>query len=197
MANEGQTGAAGLDARAAAVGRARGVPPVERWNPPFCGDLDLRIAADGTWYYLKTPIGRPALVKLFASVLKREGDRYYLVTPLEKCGIVVEDAPFLAVELAVARKPGGQVLHFRTNVDDWVTCGVDHPLRFEPQAQTGGLRPYLHVRRGLWARATRALLYDLVALGEERGRGGERMFGIASGSMFFAMQDAASLEDFA
>ena len=93
------------------------------WNPPFCGDLDMRIAADGTWYYLKTPIGRPALVKLFASVLKREGDKYFLVTPVEKCGIIVDDAPFLAVELKVEEAPGGRVLHFRTNVDDWVACG--------------------------------------------------------------------------
>jgi len=197
MADEGKGSVAGLDAMAAAAGRTRGRPPVELWNPPFCGDLDLRIAADGTWYYLKTPICRPALVKLFASVLKREGQRYYLVTPAEKCGIVVEDAPFLAVELALERKPDGQVLHFRTNVDDWVACSAHNPLRFEPQAQTGGLRPYLHVRRGLWARVTRALLYDLVALGEERELGGERMFGVASGSTFFAMQSAAGLEDFA
>jgi hypothetical protein len=195
MANEGQGSVASLDTVAAAVGRSRGVPPVELWNPPFCGDLDLRIAADGTWYYLKTPIGRPTLVKLFASVLKREGDRYYLVTPVEKCGIVVEDAPFLAVGLEVERKSGGRVLHFRTNVDDWVTCGADHALRFEPETQTGGLRPYLHVRRGLWARVTRALFYDLAALGEEREVAGERMFGIASGSAFFPMQRAASLED--
>jgi uncharacterized protein len=196
MANEGQS-VASLEALAAAVGRARGVPPVESWNPPFCGDLDLRIAADGTWYYLKTPIGRPALVKLFASVLKREGDRYYLVTPVEKCGIVVDEAPFLAVELAVERKPPGQVLHFRTNVDDWVACGADHALRFAPEARTGGVRPYLHVRAGLWAKVTRALFYDLAALGEEREVGGERMFGIASGAAFFPMQAAASLEDLA
>jgi uncharacterized protein len=197
MANEGQGSVAGLAAMAAAVERSRGAPPVELWNPPFCGDLDLRIAADGTWYYLKTPIGRPALVKLFASVLKREGERYYLVTPAEKCGIVVEDAPFLAVGLEVERKSEGQVLRFRTNVDDWVTCGADHALRFEPETQTGGLRPYLHVRRALWARVTRALLYDLVALGEEREVAGERMFGIASGAAFFPMQRAANLEDLA
>ena len=99
----------------------------------------MRIAADGTWFYLKTPIGRAPLVKLFASVLKREGDKYFLVTPVEKCGIVVEDAPFLAVELKVDREEGGQVLRFRTNVDDWVACGRDHALRFEPQADAGGV----------------------------------------------------------
>jgi hypothetical protein len=204
MAKEGQT-PSGLDAIVGAVGKAAktGPPPVHLWNPPFCGDLDMRIAADGTWFYLKTPIGRPALVKLFASVLKREGDRYFLVTPVEKCGIVVEDAPFLAVELRVepdgrraARAAGSRILHFRTNVDDWVACGPDHALRFEPEPQTGGLKPYLHVRSNLWAKVTRALFYDLVELGEERDLGGERMFGVASSGEFFAMAPAASLRDF-
>jgi hypothetical protein len=197
MAKEGQGKAIGLDAIAGAVGgvAAKGAPPVHLWNPPFCGDLDLRIAADGTWHYLKTPIGRPALVKLFASVLKREGDKYYLVTPVEKCGIVVEDAPFLAVELTVDRRASRQLLHFRTNVDDWVACGPQHALRFEPEPETGGLKPYLHVRRDLWAKVTRALFYDLVELSEERNVGGQRMFGIASDLEFFAMQPAASLRD--
>jgi uncharacterized protein len=198
MAKEGQ-GTVGLDAIAGAVGKAaaRGAPPVHLWNPPFCGDLDMRIAADGTWYYLKSPIGRPALVKLFASVLKREGDKYFLVTPVEKCGIVVEDAPFLAVELKVETQAGRRILHFRTNVDDWVACGPGHPLRFEPEPEPGGLKPYLHVRANLWAKVTRALFYDLVELGEERDVGGVSMFGIASDLEFFAMQPAASLKDFA
>jgi uncharacterized protein len=189
----------GLDAIAGAAKRAgeQGLPPVHLWNPPFCGDLDMRIASDGTWFYLKTPIGRPALVKLFASVLKREGDRYYLVTPVEKCGIVVDDAPFLAVELKVEHGERGQVLVFRTNVDDWVACGPDHALRFEPEPETGGLKPYLHVRRDLWAKVTRALFYDLVELGEERDIDGERMFGVVSGEEFFVMAPAASLQDFA
>jgi uncharacterized protein len=196
MAKEGQ---AGLDSITGAVARsaAKGPPPVERWNPPFCGDLDMRIAADGTWYYLKTPIGRPALVKLFASVLKREGDKYFLVTPVEKCGIEVEDAPFLAVELNVAERPEGRVLDFRTNVDDWVACGPEHALRFEREAGTGGLKPYLHVRRDLWAKVTRALFFDLVALGEERDVGGKPMFGVVSMGTFFAMADAAEVRDFA
>lgn len=198
MAKEGQGTAIGIDAIAGAVGKAfgRGLPPVHLWNPPFCGDLDLRIAADGTWHYLKTPIGRPALVKLFASVLKREGEKYYLVTPVEKCGIVVDDAPFLAVELKVERRAGLRILNFRTNVDDWVACGVQNALRFEPEPASGGLKPYLHVRAGLWAKVTRALFYDLVALGEERDVDGERMFGVASGAAFFPMQSAASLRDF-
>jgi len=196
MAKRGQN-ATGLDALAKAAGEAgrRGLPPVHLWYPPFCGDLDLRIATDGTWFYLKTPIGRPALVKLFASVLKREGDKFYLVTPVEKCGIVVDDAPFLAVEMNVESGPAGQTLQFRTNVDDWVACDRDHTLRFEPEAETGGLKPYLHVRRDLWAKVTRALFYDLVELGEEREVGGQRMFGIASAGEFFAMAPADSLKD--
>ena len=196
MANERQSG---LDAIAGVARQEakKGPPPVHLWNPPFCGDLDMRIATDGTWYYLKTPIGRPALVKLFASVLKREGDKYFLVTPVEKCGIIVDDAPFLAVELRVEDGPRGQVLHFRTNVDDWVACGPDHVLRFEPEEATGGLKPYLHVRRELWAKVTRTLFYDLVARGEEREVAGQRMFGVASDGEFFVMAPAEGLRDFA
>ncbi len=199
VAKEGQNEVAGLDAIAGAVRRegAKGPPPVHLWNPPFCGDLDMRIATDGTWFYLKTPIGRPALVKLFASVLKREGEKYFLVTPVEKVGIVVDDAPFLAVEMQVEQDARGQVLRFRTNVDDWVECGPGHALRFEPEPATGGLKPYLHVRRELWAKVTRALFYDLVALGEEREISGERMFGVASGGEFFVMAKADALKEFA
>jgi hypothetical protein len=197
MAKEGQTQPAGLDAIAGAVGGAapKGAPPVHLWNPPFCGDLDMRIAADGTWFYLKTPIGRLPLVKLFASVLKREGDKYFLVTPVEKCGITVDDAPFLAVELRVDKPGRNQTLHFRTNVDDWVACDREHALRFEPEEGTGGLKPYLHVRRELWARVKRALFYDLVDLGEERDVDGVRMFGVVSAGQFFAMAPADTLED--
>src|SRR5437868_6153047 len=122
MAKEGQN--RGLDAIAGAAKAAgqKGLPPVHLWNPPFCGDLDMRIAADGTWYYLKTPIGRPALVKLFASVLKREGERYFLVTPVEKCGIVVDDAPFLAVELGVEERVVRQGRYVRNYGDYWAAC---------------------------------------------------------------------------
>src|SRR5437773_12429725 len=143
MAEEAKSSGTGLDGIAGSARRevGKGLPPVHLWNPPFCGDLDMRIAADGTWFYLKTPIGRPALVKLFASVLKREGDKYFLVTPVEKCGIVVEDAPFLAVELKIEAGTAGRNLHFRTNVDDWVACGGDHTLRFVREPVTGGLKP--------------------------------------------------------
>jgi hypothetical protein len=157
----------------------------------------MRIATDGTWFYLKTPIGRPALVKLFASVLRREDGRYFLVTPVEKCGITVDDAPFLAVEMKTEDGIQGRVLNFRTNVDDWVACGPEHALRFEVESDTGGLKPYLHVRRDLWAKVTRALFYDLVELGEERSIDGRLMFGVASGGEFFAMAPADSLKEFA
>jgi uncharacterized protein len=197
MAKEGQS--RGLETIAGAAQRARdkGPPPVHLWNPPFCGDIDMRIAADGTWFYLGTPIGRPALVKLFASVLKREGDAYFLVTPVEKVGIRVDDAPFMAVEMMIDDGAPSRVLNLRTNVDDWIACGPDHRLRFEPEAGTGGLKPYLYVRSDLWAKVTRTLFYDLVALCEERDIGGERMFGVASKGEFFTMAPAASLREFA
>jgi hypothetical protein len=198
MAKAGQSpGIGGLEAIAAALPREkRGPPPLEKWNPPFCGDLDMRIAADGTWFYQKTPIGRLPLVKLFASVLKREGEKYYLVTPVEKVGLIVEEAPFLAVELKVEQGPQGQVLNFRTNVEDWVEAGPGHVLRFEPEA-TGGLKPFLHVRRDLWAKVIRTLFYDLVELGEERDVDGKAMFGVVSGGEFFAMADASAVREFA
>ncbi len=195
MAKEGQSG---LEAITGALGKAgKGPPPVELWNPPFCGDLDMRIAADGTWFYLKTPIGRQALVKLFASVLKREGEKYFLVTPVEKCGIRVDDAPFLAVELKIEDSAAGRVLHFRTNVDDWVACGPQHKLRFEPEPGTGGLKPYLYVRRDLWAKVTRVLFFDLVELGEERDIDGVAMFGVASMGAFFPMAPADQMRELA
>jgi uncharacterized protein len=175
----------------------KGPAPVHLWNPPYCGDIDMRIAADGTWFYQGTPIGRPALVRLFASILKREGEQYFLVTPVEKCGIVVEDAPFMAVEMQAREGGAGRELRFRTNVDDWVACGPEHPLRFEPEAATGGLKPYVRVRSGLWAKVTRAVWYDLVELGEKREIGGTEMFGVASGGEFYAMAPASSLGDLA
>ncbi len=196
MAKQGQTATPqmsnALDGIAAAARDAagvRGLPPVHLWNPPFCGDLDMRIARDGTWFYLGTPIGRPALVRLFSSVLKREEGKYFLVTPVEKVGIRVDDAPFLAVEMQQEGEGEGRILHFRTNVDDWVKCDSEHPLRFEA-AEDGGLTPYLHVRSDLWAKVTRALYYDLVELGEERITDGRAKFGVASSDAFFAMADA-------
>ena len=127
--NEGQTSRQGLEgltaaatdaARTSAAGKR--LPPVHLWNPPFCGDLDMRIASDGTWFYMGTPIGRPALVRLFSTILKREHGKHFLVTPVEKVGIRVDDAPFLAVEMLAESDSRGRLLRFRTNVDDWVDC---------------------------------------------------------------------------
>jgi uncharacterized protein len=184
---EGLTAAARDAASASASGKV--LPPVHLWNPPFCGDLDMRIASDGTWYYMGTPIGRPALVRLFSTILKREDGKHFLVTPVEKVGISVDDAPFLAVEMLEEHDGRGRLLRFRTNVDDWVACDRAHRLRFEAAAD-GGLTPYLHVRADLWAKVTRALYYDLVDIGEERVVDGHQMFGIASAGEFFAMADA-------
>lgn len=196
MAKARRGGNSGLEAIADTVktGSGKGPPPVHLWNPAYCGDIDMRIAADGAWFYHGTPIGRPALVKLFASILKREGEKYFLVTPVEKCGIVVDDAPFMAIELQVADCGAGPQLRFRTNVDDWVACGPCHPLRFEIETATGGLKPYVHVRRDLWAKATRAVSYDLVDLGETREISGTVMFGVASAGQFYAMAPANGLE---
>jgi len=167
----------------------KGLPPVHLWNPPFCGDLDMRIASDGTWYYMGTPIGRPALVRLFSTILKREDGKHFLVTPVEKVGIRVDDAPFLAVEMQKRASGDGTTLRFRTNVDDWVDCDAAHRLRFEAAAD-GGLTPYLHVRADLWAKVTRALYYDLVDMGEARMVDGQEMFGVESAGEFFPMADA-------
>ena len=198
MAKQGQTTSnlEGLTVAAReatnATSAGKGLPPVHLWNPPFCGDLDMRIARDGTWFYMGTPIGRPALVRLFSTILKREGDKHFLVTPVEKVGIRVDDAPFLAVEMRKERDSRGPLLRFRTNVDDWVACEPGHGLRFE-MAADGGITPYLHVRADLWAKVTRALYYDLVDMGEERVVDGRPMFGVASSGEFFAMADAAQV----
>ncbi|MFG1392255.1 DUF1285 domain-containing protein [Xanthobacter agilis] len=171
-----------------------GPAPVDKWNPPDCGDMDLRIAADGTWFYMGTPIGRPALVRLFASVLTREGERFVLKTPVEKIGIRVDDAPFQAVEMAEEPGADGRTLVFRTNLDDLVRCGPGHGLRFAPGAAPGAFMPYIHVRNGLEARLTRAVSFDLAAAGEVRGVEGREMFGVASGGMFFPIMPAAELD---
>jgi hypothetical protein len=194
------TDAAGL---AAMIARAaeqtgegkRGLPPVERWNPPFCGDLDMEIRADGTWFYLGTPIGRPALVRLFSTVLRKDEDgKTYLVTPVEKVGIRVEDAPFLAVEMSVTQSEEGPVITFRTNLGDVIETGHEHPLRFEIVGEERQLKPYLHVRGRLEALVSRAVMYDLVELGEEIEVDGVMMFAIRSGGAVFPVMPADELD---
>jgi uncharacterized protein len=181
----------GLEGLSAA--RKRGPAPVHLWNPPDCGDIDMRIAADGTWFYMGSPIGRAPLVQLFASILRRDEERFVLVTPVERVGIKVDDAPFLAVELAVSHASGAPVLTFRTNVEDCVTVDGEHPLRFE-RGPSAGMKPYVLVRGGLWALVKRALFYDLAALGVEEIWQDERWFGVRSSGLFFPMTRAADLE---
>ena len=183
-----------LAAAAKAAGR-KGPPPVHLWNPPFCGDLDIRIARDGTWFYLGTPIGRAPLVRLFAGILKLEGGKYFLVTPVEKVGIRVDDAPFVAVDFRVdgAGTPD-QAITFTTNVEDEVTAGPDTPIRVERDPATGEPAPYVMVRRGLEARIDRKSFYRLVEIGEHAPHDGAEWFGVRSGGMFFPVIPSADLE---
>ncbi|HRD76664.1 MAG TPA: DUF1285 domain-containing protein [Hyphomicrobiaceae bacterium] len=169
QSDEKAGGLAGLEALLKAQGT---LPPVERWNPPYCGDIGMRIRSDGVWLYQSSPIGRMPLVKLFARVLRRDADgRHYLVTPVEKVDVAVDDAPFLAVEMEIRGDGEAREFLFRTNVDDVVALGREHPLRFVEEAGSGGLKPYLHVRGRLEALVTRALYYDLVELAEPRADG--------------------------
>lgn len=163
---------AGLEALILAAGEGGGTRPVEKWNPPYCGDIGLKILSDGTWLYQGSPIGRMALVKLFASILRKDDDgKTYLVTPVEKVDVAVADAPFLAVEMAVMGAGDAQVLTFRTNVDDVVTVDAAHPLRFVAAPPDGGLKPYVRVRGQLEALVTRAVYADLVALAQPDNSG--------------------------
>jgi len=186
--NENKKMDAGLAALMAAAGTGAGARPVETWNPAYCGDIGMAIQADGTWMFCGSPIGRPALVKLFASILRKDDDgRTYLVTPVEKVDCHVADAPFLAVEMAVTGTGSDQVLTFRTNVDDVVTAGRAHPIRFDVQQPAGGLKPYVRVRGRLEALLTRALYADLVELAlEHEGRAG-----IWSGGIFWPFEGPA------
>ncbi len=180
----------GLVARLNGV-RDRAPAPVERWDPPYCSDIGLKICAEGTWVYRDSPIRREGLVKLFASVLRKDADgRTYLVTPAEKVDVEVEDAPFRAVEMEVQGTGRGQELIFRMNVDDMVRCGPERPLQFSIQNPSGGLRPYVRVRGRLDALITRALYYDLVALAVEEKCGGRAVLNLWSGGTFFQMQAA-------
>ena len=162
-----------------------GLPPVHLWSPPFCGDIDMRIARDGSWHYLGTPIGRPAMVRLFSTILRRDGDDYFLVTPVEKVGIRVDDAPFVAVEMEVEGAGEGQILRLRTSVDDWVVAGAEHPMRFVLDPQSGEPSPYVHVRANLEALIHRNLFYRLVELAVPRELHGEAWLGVWSGGEFF------------
>ena len=163
--------------------KTRGLPPVETWNPPFCGDIDMEIRRDGTWFYEGTPIGRPGLVKLFASILLREEDKYFLVTPVEKVGIRVHDAPFIAVDFEISGEGDTQRLTFTTNLEDITVAGPNAPLRFVRDAETGEPSPYVRVRRNLEALIDRKSFYRLVDLGTHH----DGWFGVWSGGAFFGI----------
>lgn len=173
-------------ASAAQQAAKKGVPPVDKWNPPFCGDLDMVIKRDGTWFYLGTPIGRHGLVKLFSSIIRKDGDDFFLVTPVEKVGITVEDAPFVAIDFNVVETG----LEFVTNVEDTVIAGPEHPIRVERDPATGEPTPYVLIRRNLEALIDRKSFYRLVDLGEVEGD----MFGVRSGGTFFPIIPASELE---
>jgi uncharacterized protein len=166
------------------VKATKGPPPVHLWNPPFCGDIDIRIARDGTWFYLGTPIGRAPLVKLFASILKREGDAYFLVTPVEKVGIKVDDAPLLAVDFDATGTGRDQSLHFVTKTDDEVTADAAHSITVHIAAD-GEPSPYIHVRAGLNALIDRKSFFRLVELGCHERHSDESWFGVWSAGQFF------------
>jgi len=163
--------------------KTRGLPPLEKWNPPFCGDLDMQIKRDGTWFYQGSPIGRPELVKLFSTILWREGDKYFLVTPVEKVGITVEDAPFVGVDFEAKGEGTAQVLAFETNLGDTALAGPDNPIRVERDAETGEPSPYVLIRRNLEALIDRKSFYRLVDLGTHH----EGWFGLWSGGQFFGI----------
>ncbi|MGR3548376.1 MAG: DUF1285 domain-containing protein [Roseovarius sp.] len=173
----------------AARAKGKGLPPVHLWNPPFCGDLDMRIARDGTWFYLGTPIGRPELVRLFSTILRRDGDAYFLVTPVEKVGITVDDAPFVAVDFESDGTGAAQTLRFETNVGDHVTAGPDHPIRVTRDPETGEPSPYVLVRANLEALIDRKSFYRLVDIGDRH----EGWFGLWSGGQFFPVIPEAEL----
>ncbi len=184
--------AEGLAAAARAAVK-KGPPPVHLWNPPFCGDIDMRIARDGTWWYLGTPIGREALVRLFSSIIKREGDDYFLVTPVEKVGIRVDDAPFVAVDFTLSKPGPDQTLAFTTQVGDEVTAGPDHPIRVSRDAATGEPSPYVLIRANLWALIDRKSFYRLVEIGEHAPHEGASWFGLHSARQFFPVIPSAEL----
>lgn len=183
----------GLTASLSALPKRKGPPPVHLWNPPYCGEIDIRIARDGTWFHEGTPIGRQGLVNLFSSILKKEDDRYFLVTPVEKVGITVEDAPLLAVDFDVTDKGPDQVLTFHTKTDDHVDAGPENPIRVARDAETGEPSPYVRIRGGLEALIDRKSFYRLIELGTHEETADGSWFGLRSKGMFFPIIPSADL----
>ncbi|CUK14420.1 hypothetical protein PH7735_03916 [Shimia thalassica] len=179
--------AEGLAASAKAVAKERGLPPVHLWNPPFLGIIDIQILRDGTWIHEGGEIKRPELVRLFSSILRKDGDSYFLVTPVEKVGITVEDAPFVAVDVDCAGTGENQILTFTTNVGDTVTAGPDAPIRLVQETAQGEPAPYVMVRAGLEARLDRKTFYRMVDLGTQHIVNDQDWFGVWSGGVFFPL----------
>jgi hypothetical protein len=179
---------------AAKAASKKGLPPVHLWDPPFCGNLDMRIARDGTWFYLGTPIGRKPLVKLFSTILRRDGDDYFLVTPVEKVGITVDDAPFVAVDFDVSGAGRDQIVTFHTQVDDTATAGQANPLRVVRDPQTGEPSPYILIRSNLEALIDRKSFYRLVDIGTQEPVDGVNWFGVWSDGVFFPIIPASELD---
>ncbi len=177
----------------AGAASGKGPPPLHLWNPPFCGDIDMRIARDGTWFYLGTPIGRPGLVKLFSSILKREGDAYFLVTPVEKVGITVDDAPFLAIDLETTGSGRNQRVTFTTQVGDIAVAGAANPLRVTRDAHSGEPSPYILIRANLEALIDRKSFYRLIDLCQHEHYQGTNWFGLWSDDVFFPIIPSAEL----
>ena len=172
----------------------KGLPPVHLWNPPFCGDLDMRIARDGTWFYLGTPIGRKSLVKLFSSILRKDGDKYYLVTPVEKVGIAVDDAPFVAVDFDVEGSGKSQAISFLTHMDDRATAGPDNPISVHRDKETGEPSPYVRIRANLEALIDRKSFYRLIDIATHEEIEGVRWFGLWSKGVFFPVIPSRELD---
>jgi len=175
----------------AVAGKKRGLPPVQEWDPPYCGDLDIRIRRDGTWDYLGSRIERPGLVRLFSTILRKEGEKYFLVTPVEKVGITVDDKPFVAVDFEVEETEAGPALRFETNVGDTLVAGPDHPIRVERAPETGEPAPYVLVRSNLEALIDRKSFYRLVEIGTRH----EGWFGLWSAGEFFPVIPEAELPE--
>jgi len=177
---------AGLEASVLAASR-KAPPPVHLWNPPFCGELDIRIARDGTWFYLGSPIGRTALVKLFSSILRAEAGRYVLVTPVEKVGIQVDDLPLHATDFTATGTGRDQILTFHTRTEDEAAAGPDNPLMVPRDPVTGEPAPQVLIRPGLAARIDRKSFYRLADLGVHEALDGSSWFGVWSKGVFFPM----------
>jgi uncharacterized protein len=194
--NDGQMivkpSAEGLAQSLSALPKA-GQPPVHLWNPPYCGEIDIRIARDGTWFHEGTPIGRPGLVKLFSSILKREGARFFLVTPVEKVGITVDDAPMVAIDFDVTDKGADQVLAFKTKTEDVAVAGPAHPIRVVRDAQTGEPSPYVLVRANLEALIDRKSFYRMIDLCVHERVAETDWFGLRSSGVFFPIIPSAEL----